>query len=87
MDTNRAPFHTPLPGVKPVADEITPGRTTNNAAIRLWQLDMAMQHLTRQTGMLGLGANAVMQSLRTERHETAERLKVLGETMVDRKAG
>jgi len=52
--------------------------TVNDDAVRLWMIDQTFQHLTRQTGMLGLGANAVSQSLRAEREEIVERLKALG---------
>ncbi len=47
-------------------------------AIRLWQIDQALTHLTRHHGVLGLGANAVQEALREERNQIIERLKLLG---------
>ncbi len=52
--------------------------TPNDDAVRLWCIDQTLQHLTRQQGMLGLGANAVSQSLRAEREEIIGRLQALG---------
>jgi hypothetical protein len=50
----------------------------NDDAVRLWLIDQTLQHLTRQQGVLGLGANAVSQSLRAEREEIVGRLQALG---------
>ncbi len=47
-------------------------------AIKLWQIDQALTHLTRHHGVLGLGANAVQEALREERNQIIERLKILG---------
>lgn len=54
----------------------------NDDAIRLWQIDQALQHLTRNAGILGLGANVVQQSLRQERAEVVERLSKLAEQLM-----
>jgi hypothetical protein len=52
--------------------------TANDDAVRLWLIDQTLSHLTRQAGMLGLGANVVSQSLRAEREEIVGRLQALG---------
>ncbi len=52
--------------------------SSNDDAVRLWLIDQTLQHLTRQQGILGLGANAVSQSLRAEREEIVARLQALG---------
>lgn len=58
--------------------DLSPGPTPNDDAVRLWLIDQTLQHLTRQQGVLGLGANAVSQSLRAEREEIVGRLQALG---------
>lgn len=51
----------------------------NDDAVRLWCIDQALQHLTRQAGVLGFGANRVQQGLRAEREQVIDRLKRYGE--------
>ena len=48
-----------------------------NDAIRLWFIDQALMHLTRQHGILGLAANVVQTSLRSERDAVVKRLLTL----------
>lgn len=52
----------------------------NELAVRLYLIDMALQHLSRNQGILGLGAHTVEQSLRKEKDGIVEQLKALGDT-------
>ena len=54
---------------------------TNSDAIRLWLIDMAATHLSRNQGVLGLGAHAVQQSLREEKDAIVKRLTKLGDRL------
>jgi hypothetical protein len=54
----------------------------NELAVRLYLIDMAIAHLSRNHGILGLGANAVKESLAEEKDEIVKALQKLGERLV-----
>lgn len=74
--STNGPSTTNSPALAVVETDLT---TQNDGAIRLWQIDQALLHLTRNQGILGLGANVVQQSLKTEKAEIIDRLRALGE--------
>lgn len=67
-------------------DESTkPELTTTNPnelAVRLYLIDMSLQHLARSQGVLGLGGNVVRESLMEEKDTIVAALKELGEPIV-----
>jgi hypothetical protein len=65
--------------------ELPPDPYANNElAVRLYLIDMALQHLSRNQGILGLGANAVDQTLRAEKDSIVKQLQRLGEQLEPR---
>lgn len=56
-----------------------PTPTPNDLIIRLTQIESALTYITRNHGVLGLGANAVQQSLREEKDMIINKLKEFGE--------
>jgi hypothetical protein len=55
----------------------------NDAAIRLWQIEMAMIHMRQNAAALGYGANIVGESLREERDALVSNIRSRGDALVE----
>lgn len=51
----------------------------NDTAIRMALLDMAMRYVSNHQAAMGLGANSIQESLRSEMLAHTDRLKQMGE--------
>lgn len=70
----------PSPSERPtMAQPISSMHDPNDLIIRLVQIESALTYITRNHGVLGLGANAVQQSLREEKDMIINKLKEFGE--------